>query len=343
MATEAVVYPISGGQSGVAYVDLDLSPPNQYGFTKWRGVVLANYSGGIAQIIGAGDDLTNTPALNPFTMDYFDFTNARGAMRAHWLNTGTTPPGGAQIVATFSDDPAVDFAGKVYPSALPVGTQSTAATIPTLLGPPIGFSFGSFPGIITESVPNGAFLALAYNYGPAAGGAPLVPSTPDGAMTEQVNTTLDDGFQAWWYLGNVSGGSSYSITLGVVGTAPDNISGVLYMLSGAGAVSTGPMESGSAGPAGAPSITIPSDAMALSMVAVPVTGSPKSDFAPPGGLWAATQAFGPGGFDGSCFSASQANAAATLSTPCLWTNTGGGNTGPFDADWQGLTMMIQGA
>lgn len=95
---------------------LTLEPPIP-GFTVFKAVVIANGTGSVAQLQGVGDMGVDTPALVPLTQELYSFTNVRGAIQVTWETAGPVPTV-PYLVATFSDDPDVDFAGKVYPAAL---------------------------------------------------------------------------------------------------------------------------------------------------------------------------------------------------------------------------------
>lgn len=95
---------------------LTLEPPIP-GFTVFKAVVIANGTGSVAQLQGVGDMGVDTPALVPLTQELYSFTNVRGAIQVTWQTAGPVPTT-PYLVATYSDDPTVDFAGKVYPAAL---------------------------------------------------------------------------------------------------------------------------------------------------------------------------------------------------------------------------------
>ena len=341
MTTEAVVYPVSGGATGVPFEDVTLTPPSQYGFTKWRGVIVANYSGGIAQARNAGDEPTNTPGLLPFTEDYYDFTNARGPIVVHWLNTGLTPLGGAAVIATFSDDPQSDFGGKVFPGALPVATLSATAVAPSLEGLPMTFSSNTnsaaFPVTFTVSVPNGAMLALFMG---TNGGAITGVSSVDGAWTA-LTTNPGSETVGWWYLTGASGGSTYTIT--VAGSGFNfNYQTILYVIANAGTVTAGPAEGpSSATTAGAPNITIPFNSMCLSAVLLTELITPAVFNSPPS-PWVVTNELAATANTVALFAAETVNAGLSETLPCQWANNGAPGDGPFGENWSGLSMLIAG-
>lgn len=115
MTTRSVAYTIEIDAAGNPQ-PLTLEPPIP-GFTVIKAVVIANGSGSVAQLNGVADQGVDTPALLPLTQDIFPFTNVRGQIHVTWLTSGPVPIT-PYMVATFSDDPAVDFAGKVYPASL---------------------------------------------------------------------------------------------------------------------------------------------------------------------------------------------------------------------------------
>lgn len=123
MTIESVEYGIT--VSGGVPMPLTLKPPKD-GYTSYKAVVISNYSPFVAYLTGTDDTAANVPTLPPYTANKFPYTNKSGPIEVTFGSLLTQQGVIPDIIAQFSDDPAHDFKGEVYPTALPVAVPSSA-------------------------------------------------------------------------------------------------------------------------------------------------------------------------------------------------------------------------